>query len=157
VRVPAQQRGEAATPGALDNQADATTRILYIEDNPANVEVVARFLRSRLNLRLVSARSGRCGLELATRETPHLILLDLDLPDLPGGEVLDQLKAMPVTAGIPVAVVSAEAAPRVIRGMRGKGVIAYLTKPLDLSELAMVVDSFLAGSEHGASAAPGRP
>jgi signal transduction histidine kinase/ActR/RegA family two-component response regulator len=155
-RVPAQQRGEVGASAALSSsRADTATRILYIEDNPANVEVVARFLRSRLNLRLVSARSGRSGLELAAREAPHLILLDLHLPDLTGGEILDQLKAAPVTAGIPVAVVSAEVAPSAIRDMRGKGVIAYLTKPLDLGELATVVDSFLAGSEHGVDAVPG--
>jgi signal transduction histidine kinase/ActR/RegA family two-component response regulator len=155
VQVPAQQGGDADALAAPDEQVDATTRILYIEDNPANVEVVARFLRSRLNLRLLTATSGRCGLELAIREVPHLILLDLHLPDLTGEEVLGQLKAMPVTAGVPVAVVSAEAAPTVIRRMRGKGVIAYLTKPLDLSELATVIDSFLAGCEHGAGATPG--
>ncbi|HTZ27422.1 MAG TPA: ATP-binding protein [Streptosporangiaceae bacterium] len=155
VHVPAQKGGDASAQAALGKPVDATTRILYIEDNPANVEVVARFLRPRSNLLLLSATSGRSGLDLAIREVPDLILLDLHLPDLTGEEVLDELKAMPATAGIPVAVVSAEAAPTMIRGMRAKGVIAYLTKPLDLGELATVIDSFPAGREHEAEASPG--
>jgi CheY-like chemotaxis protein len=58
-----------------------------------------------------------------------------------------QLKAEPATAAIPVAILSAEAAPAVIRHMRGNGVIAYLTKPLDLTELGELIDS-VAGSDH---------
>jgi CheY-like chemotaxis protein len=64
----------------------------------------------------------------------------MHLPDLHGAEVLKRLKAEPATAGIPVAVLSAEAEPAVIRSMRGSGVVAYLTKPLNLTELGNLVD-----------------
>jgi len=120
--------------------AGAQSRILYIEDNPANVEVVSRYLRSRPNVRLHSVMSGQAGLDLAQHEVPDLILLDLHLPDMQGGEVLKRLKAEPATAGIPVAVLSAEAAPAVIRTMRDSGVVAYLTKPLNLTEVGRLVD-----------------
>jgi signal transduction histidine kinase/ActR/RegA family two-component response regulator len=122
----------------------AQARILYIEDNPANVEVVSRYLRSRPNVRLHSVMSGQAGLALAQQEVPDLILLDLHLPDMQGGEVLKRLKAEPATAGIPVAVLSAEAAPTVIRSMRESGVVAYLTKPLNLTEVGRLVDCLTA-------------
>jgi signal transduction histidine kinase/ActR/RegA family two-component response regulator len=131
---------------ALDDLAGTRIRILYIEDNPANVEVVARFLKSRPGMRLQSVTSGQAGLEAATQDIPDLILLDLHLPGMHGDEVLKRLRAEPTTARIPVAVLSAEAAPAVIRHMRASGVTAYLTKPLDLAELGQLLDS--AAAEH---------
>jgi signal transduction histidine kinase/CheY-like chemotaxis protein len=135
---------------APDDLAGTGIRILYIEDNPANIEVVARFLRTRPGMRLQSVTSGQAGLEAAIREIPDLILLDLHLPGLHGDEVLKRLRDTPATAGIPVAVLSAEAAPGVIRRMRASGVIAYLTKPLDLAELGRLLDSAAAAHDHQA-------
>jgi signal transduction histidine kinase/ActR/RegA family two-component response regulator len=135
-------------PAALVGTADPTgalTRVLHVEDNPANVEVIARFLRSRPRILLHSVTSGKAALEYAMREVPDLILLDMHLPDLGGVEVLKMLRAEPASAGIPVAIVSAEAAPSVIRHMRASGVIAYLVKPLDLAQFGRLLDSFVAG------------
>jgi CheY-like chemotaxis protein len=131
----------AAIPAVPASRRGADVRVLYIEDNPANIEVVSRFVKSRPAIRLQSVMSGHAGLDFASREVPDLVLLDLHLPDLRGDEVLSQLKADPVTAGIPVAILSAEAAPAVIRHMRDSGVVAYLTKPLDLTELGQLFDS----------------
>jgi signal transduction histidine kinase/ActR/RegA family two-component response regulator len=130
---------EAAGPHA---PAGAGLSILYIEDNPANVEVVARFLRSKPNTRLLSATSGRAGIDCAVRDLPDIILLDLNLPDLQGEEVLNELKADPVTAGIPVMVLSADASRCVIRRLLAGGAFAYLTKPIELAELGELLDSF---------------
>jgi signal transduction histidine kinase/DNA-binding NarL/FixJ family response regulator len=137
-------------------------RILYIEDNPANIEVVSRFLRTRPNIALEQAATGQTGLEQAIRNPPDLILLDMHLPDLRGDEVLKRLKAEPATASLPIAILSAEAAPAIIRRMRDNGVISYLTKPLNLTELGQLIDANLApasaepvtGTEPAASAAP---
>jgi signal transduction histidine kinase/CheY-like chemotaxis protein len=157
IQIPAQQGTDASSESLTGpvNPGETVTSILYIEDNLANIEVVARFLRSRPGLRLQSVVSGQEGLELASREIPDLILLDLHLPDLSGDEVLRQLRAVAATAGIPVAILSAEAAPAVIRDMRGRGVIAYLTKPLDLTELGQLIDSFVAGHDRETGASPG--
>jgi signal transduction histidine kinase/CheY-like chemotaxis protein len=127
--------------------------VLYIEDNPANIEVVTRFLRTRPSMRLQSVTSGQAGLESATQEIPDLILLDLHLPGLHGDEVLRRLRANPATAGIPVAILSAEASPTIIRNLRARGVIAYLTKPLDLTELGRLLDSVAAGHDRDAGPA----
>jgi signal transduction histidine kinase/ActR/RegA family two-component response regulator len=131
-------------PAGPDDRTGTATRILYIEDNPANIEVVSRFVKTRPGMRLQSVTTGEAGLEAATRDVPDLILLDLHLPGLHGDAVLSRLRDEPATAGIPVAVLSAEAAPTVIRQMRARGVIAYLTKPLDLAELGRLLDSVVA-------------
>jgi signal transduction histidine kinase/ActR/RegA family two-component response regulator len=136
-----------------DGHGGTDIRILYIEDNPANIEVVSRFLKPRPGVRLQSVMSGQAGLTIAAAEVPDLILLDLHLPGLHGDEVLRRLKASPATAGIPVAILSAEASPAVIRHMRASGVIAYLTKPLDLTELGELLDSFTARHDHRAGPA----
>ena len=138
---------------APDDSAAEGIRVLYIEDNPANIEVVARFLKTKPGMRLQSVTSGEAGLEVATREIPDLILLDLHLPGLQGDEVLRLLRDKSATAGIPVAVLSAEAAPAVIHHLRASDVIAYLTKPLDLAELGRLLDSVAAGHDRRA----GRP
>jgi CheY-like chemotaxis protein len=134
--------------------AGTGTRVLYIEDNPANIEVVTRFLRTRPNLRLRSAKSGQMGLDLARREVPDLLLLDLHLPDMSGEEILWQLRADPATAGVAVAILSAEASPDVIRRMRARGVTAYLTKPLDLGEVGRLIDSFIQRHDRETGRAP---
>jgi len=120
--------------------------ILYIEDNPSNIEVVSRFLKSRPNARLQSVSSGRAGLEHAFRHVPDLILLDLNLADLHGEQVFKELRAEPVTAAIPVVILSADATPSVIRRLLADGVLGYLTKPLDLAEIGGLLDSFSASA-----------
>ncbi len=139
VPPPQAASGSPARPPVL---AGATVSILYIEDNPANIEVVSRFLNSRQNTLFQGVRSGRAGLECAVRDVPDLILLDLHLPDLHGEQVLKELRAEPVTAAIPVVVLSADATPGVIRRLLAGGALAYLTKPLDLAELGVMLDSF---------------
>jgi signal transduction histidine kinase/ActR/RegA family two-component response regulator len=131
-----------ARPAGYRGPTGAVTSILYIEDNPANVEVLARYLKARPNARLKSVTSGRAGLECAIRDVPDVILLDLHLPELHGEQVLEGLRAQPRTADIPVVILSADAAPGVIRRLLALGARAYLTKPLVLAELGGLLDSF---------------
>ena len=70
-----------------------------------------------------------------------------------GGEAPKGLKAKPAIAGIPVAILSAEDSPAIIRDMRTKGVIAYPTKPPDLTELGQLFDFSATGYDHGADPA----
>jgi signal transduction histidine kinase/CheY-like chemotaxis protein len=153
----AQGDDEGGRRTAPDDIGGESIRILYIEDNPVNIEVVARFLRTRPAMRLQSVTTGQAGLEVAIREVPDLILLDLHLPGLHGDEVLRRLRDKPATAGIPVAILSSEASPAVIRRMRSSGVIAYLTKPLDLTELGQLLDSVAAEHDHHADPATRTP
>lgn len=118
--------------------------VLYIEDNPTNIELVSRYLKTRGNVILHTARTGREGIEAAIREAPEIILLDLHLPDLHGDEVLQQLRAVRVTSGVPVVVLSADASPGVVRRLRARGAFAYLTKPIELDKLGELLDSITA-------------
>jgi signal transduction histidine kinase/ActR/RegA family two-component response regulator len=142
VKVPAPSPAPESLAAGPYAPAGAGLTVLYIEDNPANVELIARFLRSKPNTTLLSAISGRAGLECAVRDVPDIILLDLNLPDLHGDEVLNELKADPATAGIPVMVLSADASGGVIRRLLAGGAFAYLTKPIELAELGELLDSF---------------
>ena len=119
---------------------EESRRILYIEDNFSNVTLVEQMLAERPALELMTAMQGRVGLELARKHAPDLILLDLHLPDMPGWQVLAQLKADHSTRDIPVVVISADATSPQIKRLLSAGARAYLTKPLDISEFFRVVD-----------------
>jgi signal transduction histidine kinase/AmiR/NasT family two-component response regulator len=136
IQLPAPRPASASLAAGPHPAAGAGLRVLYIEDNPANVEVVARFLRSTPGNTLLAAASGRAGITCAVRDLPDIILLDLHLPDLNGDEVLNELKAEPATAAIPVIVLSADASRGVIHRLLAGGAFAYLTKPVELTELA---------------------
>ena len=132
--------------GGLEPQPDelpsvATLRVLHIEDNLANLELVEQVLTRSGVVELLAAMSGSLGLELAREHRPHLVLLDLHLPDMSGTELLDSLQADPRTADIPVVVVTADATPSQIQRLRDIGVAAYLTKPIDIRELLRVVET----------------
>jgi CheY-like chemotaxis protein len=86
--------------------------------------------------------SGAEGLAAAAEHKPDLVLLDLHLTDMTGDQVLGRMLADPATADIPVAVLSADASPRVIRRLLKSGASAYLTKPLDLARLSELLDSY---------------
>jgi DNA-binding response OmpR family regulator/two-component sensor histidine kinase len=114
--------------------------VLAIEDNLSNLQLVERIFARRPETKVLSAPQGRLGLELAREHRPDLILLDLHLPDLPGEEVLERLRAEPLTRAIPVVVLSADATPGQIARLLASGARAYLTKPLDIRRLLEVVE-----------------
>jgi hypothetical protein len=118
-----------------------TLRVLHIEDNLANLELVEQVLTRSGVVELLAAMSGSLGIELARQHRPHLILLDLHLPDMSGTDLLDAMQGDPRTADIPVVVVTADATPSQIQRLRDIGVAAYLTKPIDIRELLRVVET----------------
>ncbi len=114
--------------------------VLHVEDNPSNANLVEQVLARRPEVHLVTAGQARLGLELARQVRPHLVLLDLHLPDLPGEELLYRLKTEPALADTTVVVVSADATPSRIRRLLGLGVQGYLTKPIDVEALLRLID-----------------
>jgi len=117
--------------------------VLYIEDTVTNVRLVEEILRRRPSVRLDAAMLGALGLELARERSPHLILLDLHLPDLGGEQVLERLRADPKTCDIPVIVLSADATGRQREPLLAAGALDYLTKPIAVSALLRGVDRVL--------------
>jgi CheY-like chemotaxis protein len=131
----------------LRSQSDGIARkVLYIEDNISNLTLIEQMLAERPEIELLSAIQGKVGLDLARQHSPDLILLDLHLPDLPGWEVLAQLKRGEATREIPVVVISADATTRQIKRLMQAGATTYLTKPLDVAEFFRVLDKTIAGS-----------
>jgi CheY-like chemotaxis protein len=120
-------------------ERDART-ILYVEDTPSNIKLVEAILAARPEITLVVAMQGSVGIELAREHDPKLILLDLNLPDLPGEEVLRRLKNDPLTRDTPVVIISADALPGLADRLRASGAAGYLSKPFDVTQLLAVVD-----------------
>ena len=118
--------------------------VLYIEDDLVNFTLVERILEFRPTLKLMHARSGEIGVELAQAHRPRLILLDLNLPDMHGSEVLRRLQNEPATANVPVVVLSADATPSQIERLLTAGARNYLTKPFDIDPFLAVVDEMVA-------------
>jgi signal transduction histidine kinase/CheY-like chemotaxis protein len=133
-------RSRSERDGALSNRRRT---VLYIEDNLANVTLVQRIVAQREGVEIIPAMQGRLGLELAREHLPALVLLDLHLPDISGDEVLQRLRDDPVTARIPVVIVSADATPGQIQRLLNAGALAYLTKPIDVAELLGMLDDHL--------------
>ena len=131
--------------GSLEQKLyNKTGLILYIEDNASNVELVVEILESqRSNIRLVTDPNGLSTVPLATEYKPDLILLDLNLPDIHGSEVLKSLQNDENTRNIPVVVISADAMPQQIERLLEAGAKRYITKPLDLNLLLKIIDEFV--------------
>jgi len=107
-------------------------KILYIEDNLSNLDLVQGLFARIAKVRMIPAVQGQLGIELATRHRPDLILLDLHLPDLDGDEVLKRLHGDDRTRDIPVIVLSADATPAQVARLKRLGALEYLTKPIDV-------------------------
>ena len=117
--------------------------ILYIEDNPANLKLVAQIIRQKTNLKLLSAHEPFLGIELACTHKPDLILLDINLPGIDGFEVLKRLQSQAETQSIPVLAITANAMPKdVERGVKA-GFKEYVTKPINVLELLATLDKYL--------------
>ena len=117
--------------------------VLYVEDNPANLELVEQLLARRADLKLISAADGNVGIEFARTYLPDLILMDIHLPGISGLEAMKILRADPATAHIPIIALSANAVPRdVLRGIEA-GFFNYLTKPIKVGLFLQAVDAAL--------------
>lgn len=125
----------------MAGESELRHKILYIEDNMANVRLVERVFQRRDDVDVIAAMQGRLGVALAREHRPALILLDLHMPDINGDEVLRQLRADPATARTPIVIVSADATPGQIERLLAEGATGYLTKPLDLQELLTVFNA----------------
>jgi PAS domain S-box-containing protein len=117
---------------ALGGAAQRT--LLYIEDNPANMQLVEELVAESLSMRLLTAVDGTLGIELARATRPHVILMDINLPGINGFKALKILRADVATAHIPVIALSANAMPRDIERGLEAGFFRYLTKPIKINE-----------------------
>jgi PAS domain S-box-containing protein len=131
---------EAAQELASQSIVTKSWSLLYVEDNPANLMLVEDLIVRRPDIRLISARDGREGLEMARLYKPTVILMDINLPGISGISVLRQLADDPQTAHIPVVALSANAMPRDIEKGLKAGFYRYLTKPIKVKDFMDTLD-----------------
>jgi signal transduction histidine kinase/ActR/RegA family two-component response regulator len=129
---------EAARP-ALPHGTPQRT-LLYVEDNPANLELVGQLIERRGDLRMMSAADGMQGVECALANLPDVILMDINLPGINGTDAMQLLRANPSTAHIPIIALSANAIPRDIERGLEAGFFNYITKPIKVAEFMNALD-----------------
>src|SRR6202035_979283 len=117
--------------------------LLYVEDNPANLMLVEQLIARRPDMRLLSARDGNLGIQLARTHQPEVILMDINLPGISGIEALKILRGDPATAHIPVVALSANAIPRDVQKGLEAGFFRYLTKPIKVAEFMDTLNAAL--------------
>ena len=125
-----------------------TRTLLCVEDNPANLLLVEKLLERRPDIRLLVAKDGVRGIEMARAARPDVILMDINLPGISGLIALGILAEDPETASIPVIALSANAMPDDIEKGLVAGFFRYLTKPIKVNKFMNTLDSALAVAQH---------
>jgi hypothetical protein len=120
-----------------------TATLLYIEDNPINVMLMQELVASREGWTLVSEVNGARGVARAAELQPDIVLVDMQLPDFDGFEVLRQLVADPRTSRLPCMAVSANAMPDDVARALAAGFVEYWTKPINFAAFLKSLESRL--------------
>jgi CheY-like chemotaxis protein len=118
------------------------TRILIIEDDRDNMDLM-RFMMERQGYEVLEAYDGREGLEMARTMLPHLALVDLAMPEVDGWTVIRELKRDPATRQIKIVVVTVRSLVEDRLRAQEAGCDAFITKPMSMAQLAVVVSQFL--------------
>lgn len=117
-------------------------KILVVEDNPTNMILTVYILESAGH-DVLQAENATVGIQLACKEHPDLIFMDIQLPDMDGLEATRQLKSQPLTQDIPVYALTAFAMKGDKERIGSSGCDGYLSKPISHKDLLDVVDKAL--------------
>lgn len=126
----------------------AGEKILVVEDNEQNLKLVRDVLEFK-GYEVVAAGTGEEGVEMAARENPALILMDIQLPGISGVEAFHLIRNEAATAAIPIVALTASAMPSDRKTILAAGFDAYATKPIGVKELADLVTSAIAKGATG--------
>jgi PAS domain S-box-containing protein len=124
-------------------RANRAHTLLYVEDNPANMQLMQEIMGRHSEFDLRIANNGLSGFDAARADLPDVILLDINLPGVNGYEVLKMLRDDALTAHIPVLALSANAMESDIKRGRKAGFLRYLTKPIQVDELLLALNAAL--------------
>jgi PAS domain S-box-containing protein len=135
----AEDSDEAANTSVLagidPNTGELSYKVLYVEDNPANLRVVERLLARYQQYDLIVATTAEQGLEMARSQQPDVVLMDINLPGMDGFAALEWLRNTAETRHIPVLALSANAMPADVQRGLDAGFDAYLAKPVKVDEV----------------------
>ncbi|MBF0368138.1 MAG: response regulator [Magnetococcales bacterium] len=124
-------------------QFSSDVRLLLVEDHPMNREMMLAVL-GEVGLGAEVAENGLQGVAMARELKPHLILMDIHLPQMDGLSATRKIQAEESTAKIPIVGISADAFPERRREALAAGMVDFLVKPVDLAELMPVLERHLA-------------
>ena len=116
--------------------------VLVVEDNPANMETMTGYLKSR-GYRLIEAINGRIAIDLAKLHHPDIILMDIQMPDMDGFAAIGQIHQIPECAAIPIVALTALAMAGDRQKCLDAGANHYVTKPVKLSQLVAMIETLL--------------
>jgi DNA-binding response OmpR family regulator len=123
-------------------KGNATKTILLVDDE-ANLRILVSTTLDDAQYRIIEATDGTAALELARQQCPDLLILDWVMPGLNGIEVVQALRQDPVTAHIPIIMLSARGQETDKERGRSVGTSAYLVKPFSPLELLRTVEEIL--------------
>jgi len=135
--------GPRPVPATTAGLEQAPLRLLYVEDNPSNVELMRQVLYLRPAWTLAVAEDGLQGLQRLQQERYDAALVDIDLPGIDGVELCLRLQADAATRALPLLALSANALPGDIRRALAAGFRGYVTKPIDVPSLLAELDRLL--------------
>ncbi|MEW5958670.1 MAG: response regulator [Chloroflexota bacterium] len=119
-------------------------KILYIEDNLDNMILVKRVLEVE-GYEVIEAKTGKDGLVKAQENLPDIVITDINLPDIDGYEVTENLKRGSRTAHIPVIAMTANVMKKDRENVIDAGCDGYISKPIDIDDLPGQIENFLKG------------
>jgi CheY-like chemotaxis protein len=122
----------------------AGLHVLCVEDNPVNLQLVRELIALRPQVRLRTAVDGLSGVKAALAERPDLLLLDLQLPDIDGMEVMRRVRAEKSMEGCRIVALSADAMPDHIEAAMAAGFDDYWTKPIQFDRFLAQIDRLAA-------------
>ena len=117
--------------------------LLYVEDNPPNMQLVEQIIARYPEIKMLSAEDAESGIEIARQSLPEVILMDINLPGISGIEAMQALREDPLTASIPIIAISADAMQLDIDHGMEAGFFRYLTKPIKVDELMEALNQAL--------------
>jgi len=139
--------------GARRTLIDGSPLVLLAEDNAANIALIENFAQVR-GCRTVLARNGIEAVARARADLPDIILMDVQMPEMDGLEASRQITRDPLTRHIPIICVTANALADDRARCLAAGASAYLSKPINLEELAAAIVRLLPASRASTNARP---
>jgi CheY-like chemotaxis protein len=120
-------------------------RVLLVEDNPANLALM-KYLLQASGYTILTATNGREGVVVAQRESPDVILMDLQMPNMNGYEAVRQVKEVPALRGVPIIAVTAFAMVGDRDKILARGFDGYIAKPIAPERFVSEVETFIASA-----------
>ena len=117
-------------------------RVLVVDDAEANIHLVS-FILVKNGYEVIKARNGAEGIVLAIREKPDLVLLDIQLPDIDGLEVVKRIRASEADGRIPIVALTSYAMPGDRERLIAAGCTGYISKPIDVKTFIEEIEKYL--------------